>query len=182
MIYRGPGFLAWFGSRPTPPPPSPVGKFFCLSLLVFLCISNRAYWRERGGVGEGPNYITAIKPVCKSLKTLCFALLFEKPSYTICFSVSVPPVRNHDNRRRLSDLSQGTVHNILHYKIQVRNYTLRRGNLFFSTFPNVKNNLFGNKRFKKIPIVSNFVDIYLCIIRTLCKDLGVSQIFFSLAK
>ncbi len=49
--------------------------------------------------------------------------------------------------------------------------------IFFSTFlKDFKNNLFGNKRVKKkMPIVSDFVDIYLCIIRTFCKDLGVAQ-------
>jgi len=41
-------------------PHYPVSK---LSLLVFLCVAGRAFWRERGkGVGEQPNYTTTRKP------------------------------------------------------------------------------------------------------------------------
>jgi hypothetical protein len=54
MIYRGPGFLVvWFGSWPSPFPPSSVSK---LSLFLSLpaCRRSNLLARERG-VGEEPN-------------------------------------------------------------------------------------------------------------------------------
>ncbi len=47
-----PGFLAvvWFGSSPAPFVPLPSAS--CrLSFSVFLCVADRAYWRERGATG-----------------------------------------------------------------------------------------------------------------------------------
>jgi hypothetical protein len=56
ISYRRPGFLAavWFGSSPTPSPPS--RPLSCLSFSLLVC-------RERGeGVGEEPYHTTVKKP------------------------------------------------------------------------------------------------------------------------
>jgi hypothetical protein len=65
MIYRGPGFLAavvWLGSLLTLFPT--LTSETCLSFSVFLCVTGRAYCRERGGEGMGEelNHTTARKP------------------------------------------------------------------------------------------------------------------------
>ncbi len=82
MIYRGPGFLAviWFGSFPTSSP-SPVSKASCLCLLVFLCVADRAYWREMGGGGgeeEEPNHIDDEK-ACSSINHFKINTLLNTP-------------------------------------------------------------------------------------------------------
>ncbi len=52
MVYRRPGLKAivWLGSSSTSLPL--LSSASCLSFSVFLCIACRAYWRERGGVGQ----------------------------------------------------------------------------------------------------------------------------------
>ncbi len=64
MIYRRLGFLAvvWFGSSPTPSPPSPVSKlslFLSLPLCPWPNLLTGEAWER---VGEEPNHTTARKP------------------------------------------------------------------------------------------------------------------------
>ncbi len=52
MVNGGQGFVAflWFGSSLTP---IPLPSASCPSFSIFLCVTIRAYWRERGREGGG---------------------------------------------------------------------------------------------------------------------------------
>ncbi len=67
MIYRGPGFLEWFGSSSTPlPTPLSVST---LSPFLSLSVCRRSSFLSGGGGGE-PNHTTVKKLLYKSLNTL----------------------------------------------------------------------------------------------------------------
>jgi len=76
-IYRGPGFfvVVWFCSSPTPSPFRPV------SFSVFLCVAERACWREMcGGRGRGRSQLfdRESPALYKSFNTLWFEYLSTK--------------------------------------------------------------------------------------------------------
>ncbi len=101
VISRGPGFLevVWFGSSPTPFPPSPLS---CLSFAVFLCVVSRAYWR-----GRARSQI--IRPresmaLYKSFNTLC---LTQSWSYFLSGISGSPPPPTRPEQSKLFP-SRGT--------------------------------------------------------------------------
>ncbi len=77
IIYRGPGCLAivWFGSSRSLPSGS------CLSLTVFLCIADQAYWRRGRGGRRAKSYNS--ENVWSTLA----------PSILSAFVLSLPPSR-----------------------------------------------------------------------------------------
>ncbi len=79
MKYRGLGFLAIVWLAPPPPHP-PLPQASCLSISVFVWVACRAYWREREGVGEEPNYTTARKLV--PLQFIQYSLIWPHHSVT----------------------------------------------------------------------------------------------------
>ncbi len=92
IINRGPGFLAvvWFGSFARPPlSPISCQQVVVVSFLVFLCIADRDYWRERGGRGgRGAESFDQQGSLAlfKLSNTLCLvAILSHTPLPTRCF-------------------------------------------------------------------------------------------------
>ncbi len=70
VLNEGPGFLRSYDSAPLPTPYPIPPSASCLSFSAFLCVADRAYWRETGGGGGGWGWARSL--IIRPLQSLVF--------------------------------------------------------------------------------------------------------------